>query len=65
MLFVRTKGMLSITPQLFLGIFTYAVSIALGDIAVIAVLIQPKQAEDIGDNDVVLLWVVVHQLFIV
>ena len=52
-------------PELLFGIFAEAINCALVDIAVIAIFIQPKQAEHIGDNDVILLWIVVDQLLIV
>lgn len=54
------------TPELLLGIFTDGVLCCiLADAAVVAILVQSKEAQHIGHNDVVLLWVVVHQLLIV
>ena len=52
-------------PELLFGIFTDAIDCALVDIAVIAIFVQPKQAEHIGDNDVILLWIVMDQLLVV
>ena len=62
---VQAHQILLCTPELLFGIFADAVSCALVDTAVIAIFVQPKQAEHIGDNDVILLWIVVYQLLIV